>query len=90
MQAPTRPLLLVEWLSELLTWRDLSGLLLSRFDVRIEEDQDHGFVIEGTVQGEPFDPSRHPMGVEVKGISYSGLEVRREGDGWTAQCVVDV
>jgi SHS2 domain-containing protein len=28
--------------------------------------------------------------VQPKGATYTGLRVAQEGDGWIAQCVVDV
>ncbi|MEO8326472.1 MAG: archease, partial [Nitrospirota bacterium] len=34
---------------------------------------------------------KHEPAVEIKGATYTELSVRRiEGNGWVAQCVVDV
>ena len=82
-------LLLVEWLSALLAEKDISGLLFSRFAVSIRP-QDGGHRLDGEAWGERLDPTRHSAKLEVKGISYLGLQVVLEKDQWVAQCVVDV
>jgi len=82
-------LLLVEWLSELLVQKDLTGLFLSRFHVDIRQGKD-GFHLQGEGWGEPLDPPRHRVKLEVKGVTYSGLHVTRKGKNWIAQCVVDI
>ncbi len=82
--------LLVEWLSELLAQKDLSGLVFGRFEVEIDRGP-AGHELRGQARGEELDPSRHALGIEVKGISYLGLSVAQGDDGgWIAECVVDV
>jgi len=81
--------LLVEWLGELLAQKELTGLVFSRFEAVIRQ---HGTrcCLDGVALGERLDPSKHHPRIEVKGISYLGLDVRRHDAGWVAQCVVDV
>ena len=82
--------LLVDWLGALLAEKDVSGLVFGRFEVQIAETAD-GYRLDGVAWGEPIDVSRHRIGVEVKGISYLGLAVRRERSGETcAEFVLDV
>lgn len=83
--APDDELLLVDWLNELVYEMAVRGMLFSRFEVTLEDGR-----LEGTAWGEPFDPGRHSAAVEVKGATYTGLAVRREGGRWRAECVVDV
>ena len=40
--------------------------------------------------GAPVEVGRHHPAVEVKGATWTGLRVAREGGGWVAECVVDV
>ncbi len=87
--AKTLDLLLVEWLSGLLTKRDLTGLVFSQFSVSIEHQSD-GIILVGSARGELFDASRHEPRTEVKGITYAGLRVWEEDDRFITQCVVDV
>ena len=82
-------LLLVEWLAELLTQKDLCGLFLSRFRANIAEKSDR-FRLEGTAWGEPLDLAKHAVKLEVKGVTYSGLHVEQKQGKWIAQCVVDI
>lgn len=89
LEAVSNADLLVEWLGDLLAQKELTGLVFSRFEVVISRHED-GFSLDGVALGERLDPDRHRPRIEVKGISYLGLDVRRHGAGWAAQCVVDV
>lgn len=40
--------------------------------------------------GESLDSSRHLFGHEVKAITYHGLRVENEGNGWLAEVIVDI
>ncbi len=80
-----RAYLLFDWLKALLYHFDAEHLLLSRFEAHVG---DAGLV--GTAWGEPLDRDRHELGHEVKAITYHGLRVEREGDGWLAEFIVDI
>jgi len=90
VSASSLPELLVEWLSELLIQKELSGLVFSRFDVAITGNEPSGFSAAGRALGETLDRKRHRPGTEVKGISYLGLDVSQRGEMWVAQAIVDV
>jgi len=89
--------LLVEWLGELVYRFDVDGLLFSEVaDLSIEE-ADAGLRLTGRARGEPYDEERHPLEVEIKGVTYHGLEVERSpagsGDdegGWRARVIFDI
>ena len=82
-------LLLVEWLGQLLTEKDLTGLIFSRFSAEIKQQGDKFFLV-GSARGEAFDALRHEPGIEVKGVTYAGLCVCEEDGRFIAQYVVDV
>ena len=85
-EAPDDALLFVDWLNALVFEVATRGMLFARFQVRIQ-----GHRLVGRAWGEPIDPARHEVAVEVKGATYTDLKVaRRPGGGWLAQCVVDV
>ncbi len=86
-EAPDLEALLVEWLNQLLAIADLEGFLFSEFKVEISED---GTRLTGYAAGEPLDKKKHEVRVEVKGATYSMLEVGKEDGRYKAQCVVDV
>ena len=81
--------LLVEWLSDLLAQKELTGLVFGRFDVVIMQDA-NGCSMRGSAWGEEIDTQKHEPRTEVKGISYLGLSVRQEDNTWVAECVLDV
>jgi tRNA nucleotidyltransferase (CCA-adding enzyme) len=78
-------LLLVDWLNALVYEMSTQHLLFGRYEVRVD-----GSRLEGTAWGEPVDLVRHAPAVEVKGATYTALEVQESNGCWTAQCVVDV
>ena len=84
-EAPDDELLLAEWLNALVYEMSTRRMLFSRFAVSLT-----GTRLEAEAWGEPVDAARHVPAVEVKGATYTGLRVAREGEGWIAQTVVDV
>ncbi len=89
LEAPDLEVLLVDWLNALIFEMSARNMLFGRFDVDVRPS-DAGFVLEATAWGEPVDCERHRPAVEVKGATFTELEVRKSPDGWLAQCVVDV
>jgi len=85
-EAPDDELLLVDWLNALIYEMATRNLLFSRFEVRLADGR-----LEAKAWGEKVDRAKHRPAVEVKGATYTALQVRRTGEGaWIAQCVVDV
>jgi protein archease len=85
-EAPDLELLLPEWLNSLVYEMGVRRMLFGRFAVRIENGR-----LQATLWGEPIDVQRHAPACEVKGATYTALEVVRDADGmWSAACVVDV
>jgi SHS2 domain-containing protein len=80
-----RDYLLFDWLNELLYVFDTEHLLLAQFDVRLTGDG-----LTATGSGEPFDPQRHRLDHEVKAITYHGLRLEQDSDGWLAEVIVDI
>jgi tRNA nucleotidyltransferase (CCA-adding enzyme) len=84
--APDPELLLVDWLNAWVYEMSTRKMLFSRFHVSLQEGG-----LRGTGWGEAVDPVRHQPAVEVKGATYTALQVGQEADGlWHARCVVDV
>jgi len=77
--------LLCDFLSEVLFVAEVEGLVFSRAAIRIE-----GKRLSATLDGEAFDPARHSCGTEVKGISYSGLSIRKDENGYMLDILFDV
>lgn len=77
--------LLADFLSEVLFLSEVDGLVFSRADIRISNGR-----LQAVLDGEPFDQGRHAGGSEVKGISYSGLSVTRDTNGYMLDIIFDV
>ena len=85
VEGTDREYLLFDWLRELLFRLDADHLLLSKFDVAVTEAG-----LNAACWGEPMDPARHVLSHEVKAITYHGLRVEQEADGWVAEVIVDI
>jgi len=77
--------LLMDFLSEVLFVSEVDGLVFSSFSVTLS-----GNSLTAVLTGVPFDPSRHRGGTEIKGVSYSGLRILKEDDGYVLDILFDV
>jgi tRNA nucleotidyltransferase (CCA-adding enzyme) len=83
--AASDDVLLVEWLNAVVYEMAVRSMVFGDFEVDIT-----GRELRATAHGEPVDVERHEPAVEVKGATFTALDVCKETDGWRAQCVVDV
>jgi SHS2 domain-containing protein len=83
--APDEEFLLVDFLNAIIYEMAVRSMLFGKFEVTVKGD-----CVDAKAWGEKSDPKKHQTAVEVKGATYTELEVRQEGDKWIAQCVVDV
>ena len=77
--------LLIDFLSEVLFISEVENLVFSEASIRI-----NGLSLNADLKGEPFDPARHSGGSEVKGISYSGLAITNDANGYMLDIIFDV
>ena len=85
IEAPDDESLLFDFLSESLYLTEVDGLVFEKADVTLDNHKLHA-----VLSGEPFDPARHSGGTEVKGISYSGMEIREDAAGYILDIIFDV
>lgn len=85
LQAESLAELLHAWLEQLNALHQIEERFFSRFDVRVE-----GTSLEATVHGEPIDPGRHDLRLEVKAVTWHGLEVRETPRGLEATVLLDI
>jgi len=84
--APSDELLFVDWLNAIVYEMAVRKMLFGKFEVRIA-----GGRLRANLWGQAVDVARHEPAVEVKGATYTELQVKRNEDGtWVVQCVVDV
>jgi SHS2 domain-containing protein len=77
--------LLLDFLSEVLFVSEVESLVFFNASISI-----HGSRLTAELSGEPFDPIRHSMGSEVKGISFSGLSIIHDANGYMLDIIFDV
>lgn len=46
--------------------------------------------IDAQLLGEPYDPQKHHVKMEIKAVTYHGLSVKRTRKGWKARVIFDV
>jgi SHS2 domain-containing protein len=86
LTADDREYLLFDWLNELLFLFETQHLLLSEFEVRVDQGQ-----LNAVCRGEPVDRKLHQLDHEVKAITYHELTCRQEPSGeWSAEVIVDI
>ena len=79
-------LLLNEWLNALIYEMSTRHMFFGRFQVHLDN-----YLLRAKIWGEEIDLEKHEPRVEVKGATFTELQVRQEPEGhWSAQCVVDV
>jgi len=77
--------LLFDWLNELLYAFDSEQLVFGSFRVRVEPGG-----LRAVASGVAFDLARHRALHEVKAITYHGLKVERDAEGWCAEVILDI
>jgi SHS2 domain-containing protein len=77
--------LMHSFLSEVLFISEVHQFVAYSADVKIT-----GNNLTGFLRGEPFSIEKHLSGVEVKGISLSGLSITHEHDSYILEVIFDV
>jgi SHS2 domain-containing protein len=85
VESPDNESLLLDFLSEVLFVSEVESLVFFNASISI-----HGSKLTAELSGEPFDPIRHSGGSEVKGISYSGLSITNDANGYMLDIIFDV
>ena len=85
VESPDNESLLLDFLSEVLFVSEVESLVFFNASISI-----HGSQLTAELSGEPFDPLRHSGGSEVKGISFSGLSIIHDANGYMLDIIFDV
>ena len=83
---PDYELLFVDFLNAIIYEMASRHMLFSQYNVIVTDGR-----LTASVGGEAVDIARHQPAVEIKGATYTDLQIKRLENGlWMAQCVVDV
>ncbi len=82
-------MLLFDFLNELIFLKDARQLLLRVVSAKVVWSGGRYFV-DALAEGEPLDPHRHPLVVDVKAVTLHLFQVEMTENGWRAQVVMDI
>jgi SHS2 domain-containing protein len=85
------PELLFDWLADIVYLKDAEGLVFHDAACAVSREPAGGdWQLEGTLRGEPVDPSRHDLRADIKAVTKHRYEVRQDDGGWVATVVMDI
>jgi SHS2 domain-containing protein len=82
-------LLLFQFLQEFIFYKDAECLLLKVETLQLQSANEE-FHLEALLVGEPLDPARHLLNVDIKAVTFHRFGVVQSGDGWEATVVLDI
>lgn len=89
-EAPNDEILFVDWLNALIYEMSSQKILFSRFELTFTP-QPEGVALRAKAWGEKIVQDRHNPAVEIKGATYTTLNVYQDDNHiWHAKTVVDV
>ena len=80
--------LLIDYLSELVYLKDAEAMLFSQFEVNVSKNETYH--LHAKLHGEPINPDKHKLGVDVKGVTMHRYKFEQLSDGFQAQVVLDI
>ena len=90
IEAEDKEALLFDFLSELLYIFDVDELVFNNIKVQIIKESEELFVLNALLSGEKFDISKHEIGIEVKAITYSFMEIAESKNKVEISIVFDI
>jgi SHS2 domain-containing protein len=82
-------LLLHDFLQKLIFYKDAEGEILRVKALKLMKRKNL-YELDVQLSGEPIDPSRHQMNVDVKAVTFYRLAVEEMREGWRATVVLDI
>jgi len=90
IEAEDKEALLFDFLSELLYIFDVEELVFNNIIVQIIKESDDLYILNAILRGEKFDVAKHEIGVEVKAITYSFMEITENKNKAEISIVFDI
>lgn len=89
LENPDAEMLLFDLLQELIYFKDAEGLVLRIREVTVVRDGAL-YRLCATAAGEPIDPDRHDLGVDVKAVTLHRYELAETPQGWSVYAILDI
>lgn len=87
LTSPSLDRLLFDWLAELIYLKDRDYFVFSRFEVKIEQNEQ--WRLQAVAGGEKIKPEKQRLLTDVKAVTYHMFEVKKQDGGWLARVVLD-
>ena len=89
LKSEAADMLLFELLQELIFYKDAEQLLLRVEDIHIGYSEGM-YTLDGVGAGEPLDPEKHDLIVDVKAVTLHRFKVEQTHRGWEALVILDI
>jgi len=90
VEAEDKEALLFDFLSEFLYIFDVDELVFNQICVHSIEKFNDNYKMRATLKGEKFDLDKHEIGIEVKAITYSFLNIEEKHESTIIDIVFDI
>ena len=90
VEAEDKEALLFDFLSEFLYIFDVDELIFNQIHVHSIEKFNDNYKLRATLIGEKFDLDKHEIGIEVKAITYSFLNIEEKHESVVIDIVFDI
>lgn len=90
IKAEDKEALLFDFLSEFLYIFDVDELVFSQIYVSKIEKINDKYKLQASLKGEKFDLNKHEIGIEVKAITYSFLNIEEKRESTIIDIVYDI
>ena len=90
VEAEDKEALLFDFLSEFLYIFDVDELVFNQICVHSIEKFNDNYKLRATLKGETFDLDKHEIGIEVKAITYSFLNIEEKHESTIIDIVFDI
>jgi len=90
IKAEDKEALLFDFLSEFLYIFDVDELVFSQIYVSKIEKSNDNYKLQATLKGEKFDLNKHEIGIEVKAITYSFINIEEKHESTIIDIVFDI
>ena len=90
IEAEDKEALLFDFLSEFLYIFDVDELIFNKIYVRSIKKFKDNYKLRATLKGEKFDIDKHEIGIEVKAITYSFLNIEEKLESIVIDIVFDI
>ncbi len=90
VQSEDKKALLFDFLSEFLYIFDVEGLVFSSITIPSIKKIKDGYELEAMLKGEKFNKDAHELGIEVKAITYSYMEIDEQKNKTEIYVIFDI